>query len=244
MDTIGDRLRTARKSAHERLDREYRITQSELACVMGLTQSSVNRLENNKLKRGEIDVVKLMDAASLLKASFLWLATGNGAMDQEDSKLLEDMECQKGFPVYWPQNLNSINKNAQFHMNVAPIIYERLTPNAFYTLVTDNGMSPHINMGDLVLVDPGGKFHVGSYVLARTSGQGTPVLRRIIESDEEEGYLLKPLNPEYKTRTLEKFAHLLGVAVEFRSFLLPEVSFKSEIETNKPINIVDFKQGG
>lgn len=244
MDTIGDRIRIARESAHERLGRKYRITQNELADMMGLTQSSVNRLENNKLKRGEIDVVKLMDAASFLNASFLWLATGNGSMGQEDAKLLEDMECQKGFPVYWPQDLNSINKNAQFHMNVAPVIYDRLTPNAFYTLVTDNGMSPHINMGDLVLVDPGGKFHVGSFVLARISGQAAPVLRRIVESDEEEGYLLKPMNSEFKTRTLEKFAHLLGVAVEFRSFLVPEVSYKSEMETKQTINIVDFKQGG
>ena len=116
MDTIGDRLRIARESAHERIDRTHRITQSELASVMGLTQPSVNRLENNKLKRGEIDVVKLMDAASFLNTSFLWLATGNGTMEQEDVKLLEDMEFQKGFPVYWPQDLNSINKTAQFYM--------------------------------------------------------------------------------------------------------------------------------
>ena len=67
---------------------------------------------------------------------------------------------------------------------------------------------------------------------------------RIVESDEEDGYLLKPLSSEFKTRPLERFSHLLGVAVEFRSFLVPEVSYKSEININKPINILDFKKGG
>ncbi|ELU16559.1 hypothetical protein CAPTEDRAFT_203754 [Capitella teleta] len=242
MDTIGDRLRFARESANDRLGRKFKITQSELADMMGVTQPSVNKIETNKLKRGEIDVIKLMDAAKYLKASFLWLATGNGSMEQEDSRLLQDLEFQKGFPVYWPQDLNSSVRQPQFYMNAAPLLHERLSKNAFFTLVNDDGMNPHINMGDLVLVDPGGSLQVGSYVLARMPGQKNPMLRRIVEN-EEDGYLLKAINPDFKTRELEKLDDLIGVAVEFRSFLLPAISYKSELGGGRPLNIIDFKKG-
>lgn len=244
MDTIGDRLRHARETAHTREADGVRVTQSELADMMDVTQPTIYKIEQNKLKRGEVDVTKLMTAAKYLKVSFMWLATGNGHMEQEDGKLLEDLECQKGFPVYWPQNLKNINKQPEFHMNVAPLLYERLSKNSFFTLVTDNGMNPHINMGDLVLVDPGGSLRVGDYVMAYMPGQGNPVLRKIIESKDDEGYLLKPMNPDFKTRPLERLSSLIGVAVEFRSFLLPEVSYKSNMETNRSINVIDFKSSG
>lgn len=241
MDTIGDRLRVARETANKRVGREFKITQSELADMMGLTQSSVFKIEMNKLKRGEIDVIKLMDAAKFLKASFMWLATGTGVMDQDDMQLLSDIEVQKGFPAYWPQDLPSKHRQPQFHMNVAPLLYERLSKNTFFTLVSDEGMSPDVSMGDFMLVDPGGSIRVGSFVLAYISGKRSPALRRIIEN-EDGGYLLKPNNPEFSTKPLERLDNLLGVVVETRSSKLAEVSYKSEMDGGLTLNVINFPQ--
>ncbi|WP_067517898.1 helix-turn-helix domain-containing protein [Endozoicomonas ascidiicola] len=243
MDTIGERLRYARKTAHERIGAKYEVTQTALGEVMGLRQPTITKIESNKNKRSEVDVIRLMDAAKFLRASFFWLATGNGDIDQDDSRLLEDIETSKGFPVYWPQDISTPTREPQFHMNVAPLLYDRLSKQAFYTLVTDEGMNPIINMGDLLLVDPGGSLRVGGYVLAKIEGQKNPVLRRIIESSDDDGYVLTPLNGDFKPRTLEKLSDIIGVAVESRAFLLPEISYKNELKGGKPLNIIEFKKG-
>lgn len=208
---------------------------------MGMTQPSINRIESNLLKRGNIDVIKLMDAAKFLKVSFIWLATGNGQMEQDDAKLIDDPDSQKGFPVYWPQDLDSIYKTPQFHLGVPPLLQSHLTKNAFYTLVTDAGMSPKIERGDLVLVDPSGPLHVGNLVLAKLPGQSAPIVRRIIEDNEGVGYLLKPLGEGFAIRPLEKINQLLGVVMESRSFQLPSISYESQMEANRAINLVDHK---
>lgn len=232
MDTIGDRLRISRETAGDRIGKRY--TQTDLGDVMGVTQPSIYKIENNLLKRGNVDVTRLMDAAKFLKVSFIWLATGNGQMEQDDAKLIDDPDSQKGFPVYWPHDLNRIYKTPQLYLGVPPVLQSRLTRSAYYTLVTDEGMNPLMRRGDLVLIDPSGPLHVGNLVLAQLPGQPGPIVRKIIENTNGEGYQLKPLGQDFATRPLEKIGYLLGVVMESRSLQLQGVSYEHEIRSNPP----------
>ena len=125
MDTIGERLKHARVTAHKRLGLSDRVTQGEVGDQIGLTQGAIVKLENNMNKRGDVDVIKLMKAAEFMKCSFIWLATGRGLLTNDDSHLLvveeiakeagkltnddshllDDIENKKSQPFYLPGDL-------------------------------------------------------------------------------------------------------------------------------------------
>ncbi|GAA4652368.1 hypothetical protein GCM10023116_46520 [Kistimonas scapharcae] len=244
MNTIGDRLKYARETAPGRLGRDYMVTQGELGKVMeGITQTAVFKMEQNKNKRGEVGVTKLMKAAEFLKVSFLWLATGKGTMDGSDEELLSPFYGDGGLPVYLPQHIRKrLDDNIHSRLTITDKLQSRVTDKAFFTVCTDDGLAPMITTGGLVLVDPGSQMVLTDYVLTNIKDSPFPVVRQIV-ANPEGGYLLKPLNPNYPSMPLEELADLVGVVLEFRTWPDANLSFKDLIPDNRHVikpNVVPF----
>ena len=230
MDTIGERLRHARKTAHRRIGLQSEMTQGQLGDRIGLTQGAVYKLESNKNKRGNVDVAKLMAAAEFMQCSFIWLATGQGVITNDDSDLFDKLEANCGVPFYMPDQLDS--NQPEMHLSLPGSLACRVLSNTFYTLVTDNGIAGKANAGDMALVDPGAELRVGDFVLARLADKRLPVIRRIVErtiEDGQGGYTLKSLNDEFADRTLNRLDDLIGVVLEFRIFTREESSYKNRL---------------
>lgn len=245
MDTIGERLRIARETAHARVSRNFKITQSELGDMIGLTQGAIYKLESNRNKRGDVDVTKLMKAAEYLKCSFIYLATGRGSLDSDDSNMLDDLENQHGQPFYHPSLLNQEEPESSMMLNLPSTMTGKITPRAFYSLVTDNGVDPKASTGDMILVDPGADLQVGDFVLVRMQPASMPVVRRIIEHttpDGQHGYLLKTLNPEFSDRRLERLEDILGVVLEFRTFTRANCSYKDQLTGATSSNVIQINR--
>lgn len=244
METIGERLRHARLTAHERIGINDQITQGELGDQVGLTQGAIYKLETNKNKRGDVDVIKLMKAAEFLKCSFIWLSTGRGAIDNDDSHLLDDLESRQGIPFVSPMDINNPDAESEMHLNLTDKLASKVTSRAYYALVSDNGIQPRAMSGDMVLVDPGADIQIGDFVLVRIDDKVLPVVRRIIERTTEEGqhgYLLKSLNDEFADRPLNSIEDLAGVVLEFRTFTREDTSYKDMISASYASNIIKLR---
>lgn len=237
MDTIGDRLRLARESAHERMGRTHKITQSELGLNMELTQGAIYKMETNQRKRGEIDVIKLMNAAEFLRCSFLWLATGQGSMQSNDQNVMDALERSNGCPLVPPENLEATPVAT---LEIPDSLVSRISPDSFYTMISDEGMSPAAWTGDIVLVDTGASVCVGDWVLARVADKSMAVVRRIIErsSDKGHAYTLQTLNPEFADRPLKKISDILGIVREVRSYPRRTDSYARHVESATSHNVV------
>ena len=230
MDTIGERLRYARETAHERIGNKYPITQTEVAQCIGATQGFIYKLENNQNKLSNVDVNKLMRIAEFLRCSFLWLAKGVGDLNMDDMNLLDELNNKRGLPFYEPASLNS--KTSEMELNLPSTLACKVSDKAFYTIVTDNAVNTRAAIGDLILVDPASDFRVGDFVLVKIADKPLPVVRRIVERNAEAGgYTLKSLNDEFADRPLEQLSDLLGVVLEFRSFTRDDASYKDRLNT-------------
>lgn len=206
------------------------MTQAQLGDRIDLTQGAIYKLESNKNKRGNVDVAKLMAASDFMKCSFIWLATGQGAITNDDNNLFDQLAESRGMPFFPPDNLNTDYPEMQ--LNLPGTLIDRVSSKAFYTLVTDNGITGKASAGDLALVDPGAEIRVGDFVLVRIHDKRLPVIRRIVERSTEEGltgYTLKSLNDEFSDRVLQKHEDLIGVVMEFRLFTREESSYKNRL---------------
>lgn len=246
MNTIGERLRYARETAHEREASEVRITQSEVADYIGIRQSSLYSIENNKNKSTDVGAEKLMRAANFLNVSFLWLATGRGDMCGDDTHLLGELQKLKGFPLYFPQHAKSRNDDeAQQTINVSREIAQNLTDQAFFTLVSDNGLSPLCEKGDIVLIEPGIQVSVEDYVLVALPNYRMPIVRQVVERSMDQ-YSLRPINQNMSEQPLEDISHLLGVVIEFRHCPAIKNRINSWQEENRKAigNVINIRKNG
>ncbi len=246
MNTIGDRLLHARDSAHTRLSRTHKITQSELADMMGIRQPSLVSIEKNQNKSTDVGAEKLMKAAQFLKVSFMWLATGRGDMLNDEDNLIGELQKLKGYPLVYPQHAKTRqDEEIQQTINVSKEVAQNLSEKAFFTLVSDNGLSPQCERGDIVLVDPGVPVSVEDYVLVALPNYRMPVVRQIVERSLDQ-YSLRPINQNMAEQPLDDINHLIGIVVEFRHCPSEKNRITSWQEENRKTigNVVNmFKDG-
>ncbi len=246
MNTIGDRLRHARETAHNREEDGTRVTQGEVADYIGIRQSSLNAIENNKNKSSDVGAEKLMRAASYLNVSFLWLATGRGDMCGDDTHLLGELQKLKGIPLFFPQHAKSRNDDeVQQTINVSREIAQNLTDQAFFTLVSDNGLSPLCETGDIVLIDPGTQVSVEDYVLVALPNYKMPIVRQVVERSADQ-YSLRPINRNMSEQPLDDISHLMGIVIEFRHCPATKNRINSWQEDNRKTigNVVSMIKNG
>ena len=84
METVGERLRHARKTAPERgvAGRFGRVTQADLANLVGLTRQAIVFTENGKNNSTPNNLAII---AEYLRVCPLWLITGQGEMSESGS---------------------------------------------------------------------------------------------------------------------------------------------------------------
>ncbi|HSW24263.1 MAG TPA: S24 family peptidase [Burkholderiaceae bacterium] len=80
----------------------------------------------------------------------------------------------------------------------------------FALRVLGDSMAPEFLEGEIVIVEPDGAVHDGSFVLARADGEWT--LRRLDRCDN--GWVLRALNPAYRDHALPDLAAVHGVIIQ------------------------------
>jgi len=81
---------------------------------------------------------------------------------------------------------------------------------AFALRVLGDSMAPEFLEGEIVIVEPDGAVHDGSFVLAQVDDQWT--LRRLERHGN--GWVLRAQNPAYREHTLPDLAAVHGVIIQ------------------------------
>lgn len=74
----------------------------------------------------------------------------------------------------------------------------------------DDSMMPEFENGAIIIVDPGGTYRDGSYVVAEYLKE--PIFRQLVLSDE--GTFLKPLNDVFPTIEVQQPLKIFGVVIQ------------------------------
>jgi len=80
----------------------------------------------------------------------------------------------------------------------------------FALRVLGDSMAPEFLEGEIVIVEPDGAVHDGSFVLARVDGEWT--LRQLARRGD--GWMLRALHPAYRDQPLPDLAAVHGVVIQ------------------------------
>jgi SOS-response transcriptional repressor LexA len=80
----------------------------------------------------------------------------------------------------------------------------------FALRVLGDSMAPEFVEGDIVLVEPDGAVHDGSFVLADPGGEW--IFRQLARAAD--GWTLRPLNPTYAEQPLSGLSAVRGVVIQ------------------------------
>jgi SOS-response transcriptional repressor LexA len=81
---------------------------------------------------------------------------------------------------------------------------------AFALMVLGDSMEPEFREGEIIVVEPEGLAVAGSYVLARVDEDW--IFRQLLRDND--GWLLRPLNPAYPAIAIADLAPLRGVIIQ------------------------------
>lgn len=220
MKTLADRLRHALKLR--------KSTQVALAAACGVTKGAVNQWLSGAVK--SLEGANLLSAAQFLKVSARWLQTGDGPM--------EDSAISPGNLPGWanvapgPEVVGKIPLiswvQAGAFCGVVDLlepgdaeqwipVLKQYGPHAYALRVQGDSMvSPYPGMrsyppGYIIFVDPDRAITNGCRVIAKIPESNEATFK--IYSEDAGGRFLKPLNPQYPTRTFTEDMVLCGVVV-------------------------------
>lgn len=84
----------------------------------------------------------------------------------------------------------------------------------FALRVLDDSMQPEFKSGCIIVIDPTGRATDGSYVLAKTELDDSPIFRKLQKSEQGE-WLLCALNEQYTdTIPIDNLGCIMGVIVQ------------------------------
>lgn len=81
---------------------------------------------------------------------------------------------------------------------------------SFALRVLGDSMAPEFNPNEIIIVEPGGAWRPGSFVLAQWGGEWT--FRQLVETDG--GWCLRALNPAYPDQPLSDLGAIHGVVIQ------------------------------
>jgi DNA polymerase V len=81
---------------------------------------------------------------------------------------------------------------------------------SFALMVLGDSMAPEFAAGDIVVVEPGGLAHNGSFVIARIGGEWT--FRQLVATDG--AWSLRALNLAYPSQSISDLALIRGVVIQ------------------------------
>lgn len=80
----------------------------------------------------------------------------------------------------------------------------------FALRVIGHSMAPEFSEGEIIIVEPDGALHDGSYVLAQDGGEW--VFRQLVQRDGS--WWLRPVNPAWPESPLADLAQVRGVVIQ------------------------------
>lgn len=165
------------------LRNELGLTQRQVADQVGMTQQAYNDVEKGKSKRPR-NIERL---AKTLKTTPQYLQFGS---DLELSAITYSIPVIPMSEVIdWPfcMEVAAGEKKEQVLMHVEGF------ENCYVLHVANDLMSPELNPGDTIIVDPNKKPKDGSFVVAHQQGASEAMLKKfVIDGDDHYLYSLKP----------------------------------------------------
>lgn len=198
METIGDRVRKARRAK--------KMSQQRLAEIVGLRQASISDLEQGKTK-GTPSIAKI---ASALGVNAMWLETGRGDISQQHfDNNVSPVEIESGFVplVSWVKAGNwetPLDDRDNYDMVHCPI--KECSANTFALSVRGISMDDPNNPksfqeGDIIFVDPERQAVSGSFVIAMHNDNYEATFKQLFMEDNKK--FLRALNPNWEPRIQE-----------------------------------------
>lgn len=225
--TLSERLKTAREYAG--------LTQKELADRVGINQAVISNIERGTAGSSK----KLPAIARACGVRSDWLTLEAGPMlDEPNVHLIRD-ESGGDYaignvkPAYEPPTTRkapvishvqaggwseAIDIFAPGYAERWEPVPETACPNAFWLEVRGDSMTAPAGLsipeGYLVLVEPGVQEENGSLVVAKLDDENEATFKKLV-IDGPNKYL-KPLNPDYRTITINGNCRIVGTVTEVK----------------------------
>lgn len=197
-----------------RIREGLRMSMSELARRSGVNKGNLSRVERGRLG---ISLEKLHDVAlalNLRDASILLQDESNVAMVPSQAHKLPILSWQQAgsMRVSGPQD-GPMQEYALFNITASA--------ETFALRIENDSMSPRLNVGDIIAVDPKKEVTPGCLVVAQVGD--SKLLRQYRELGHQKGkpvFELVPLNPLYAARRSDKEKiKIIGVATHTQQTL-------------------------
>lgn len=111
--------------------------------------------------------------------------------------------------------VDSLTPNAETYADATAAAADTGVPEcgggeSFALMVLGHSMAPEFNEGEIIIIEPEGLAHDGSYVLAWHQDEWT--FRQLLRADT--GWVLHPLNPTFADVLLADLSAVRGVIIQ------------------------------
>jgi HTH-type transcriptional regulator, cell division transcriptional repressor len=207
-DTLGSRLRTARKAA--------RLTLADVALHFEHSEAAIQQWEGDKTLPSPDKIVRF---ARLTGADLLWVMTGT--RQGESKPPSADWQAAEGAAQAIPKLSlqDALRGQPKGKCSSKNVTFPQFpcSGSAFAIVILDNSNAPRFEPGDQVVIDPQTTPLPGDMVLALIAGEPLPLFRkyRIESGVRSKSTVLEPLNEDWPREVaLQSKIRLLGVMTE------------------------------
>lgn len=222
MQTLATRLAWARERRG--------WTQNELSDASGVKQGTISKIERGDQHRTSF----VTDLAEALGVSARWLADGTGTAytvkDAEPSYEINASPRPRRIMVIddiqagaWRDCIDTYEAGDGFdELTLDPDAAVRYSDCAFGLRVTGNSMTPLLDPGDRVVVDPGEPVRPGDIVVAKLENEQQATIKKYRSRGTDENgvaiFELVPLNDDFPVLRVDANnpGHIIGPIVEYR----------------------------
>ncbi|MBF0185897.1 MAG: helix-turn-helix domain-containing protein [Magnetococcales bacterium] len=217
--SFSERIVTARKQA--------KLTQKELADRVGISQTAVHKLENERSKTSR----RTVSIALTCGVDPIWLETGRGEMSltgarpgmtaEELGKAVDGGEFHRT-PIFarlplisWEDASRLCSEPAEsFHPTTVDAwlpIAPKTSDKTFALRVPDDSMEPEFREGEFIIVDPTQSGKHNQYIVAHLDGDTSLIFKQLMVVGSKK--YLKPLNARYPLVEVPDAVWVCGVVV-------------------------------
>ncbi|MBF0194867.1 MAG: LexA family transcriptional regulator [Magnetococcales bacterium] len=217
-NTLSDRILHARRHAE--------LTQKELASRVGVSHTTVSKLENGRAKYSRC----MVTIATVCGVDPTWLETGRGEMllsrYPEYLKVSGCRDVSNVFakiPIVSWDTIDSVNSWIE-HEKIKALcrefvpVFAQTKGQHYGLLVPDDSMEPEFLEGEVIVVNTELKIKNNQYILAKLEGESNTTFKQLVEIGDQQ--YLRPLNPRYPIITVDGNLQLFGVVVgKYKEYL-------------------------
>jgi SOS-response transcriptional repressor LexA len=191
--SLGVRLKQARL--------KKKLTQEELAEIVGIKQQAVQRIEASKVKSTSY-VVQLAQALDVTPE---WLALGGEPLAGSTNDFpASSMHGAHPAPLLQWHQVDSIT-NTCFTLQIKDV-----------SMIASAYGEPSFLKDDYLLIDPAVEAKVGDFVIVKLPESSQMTFRQLIKKDNT--LQLKALNTQYNTIALTNSMKMCGVVIQRYSY--------------------------